>query len=119
MPSAVMDNLGQLHVVTGKIVYTTGVPALTSNDGSATLADTTTGGATLTFGEPFVSIPAVVAQALKGTESATFNNSVVLDSVTTSAVVFRFKADAAGTNSTADPADTDGCFFVAIGMRNV
>ena len=118
MSSAVLQNLGMLHVVSGRITYTTGVPALVCNDESATLADTNTGIATLTFGDPFLTAPAVVATYRKGTEAATANNLVVIDSVTTTTVVFRFKNDAAGTNSTADPADTDGCQFVAIGMRN-
>ena len=117
MPSSALTNLGNLHVVIGRITYTTGVPALVCNDDSATLADTATGIATLTFGDAFLAAPAVVANYRKGTEAATTNNLMVIDSVTTTTVVFRFKNDAAGTNSTADPADTDGCQFIAIGMR--
>lgn len=118
MSSAALQNLGMLHVVSGRITFTTGVPALVCNDESATVADTGTGITTLTFGDAFLTAPAVVAQYRKGTEAATTNNLVVTDSVSTTAVVFRFKSDAAGTNSTADPADTDGCQFIAIGMRN-
>jgi len=117
MSSAVLTNLGTLHVVSGRITYTTGVPALVCDDESATLADTNTGIATLTFGDAFMSAPAVVATYRKGTEVATTNNSVVVDSVSTTVVVFRFKIDSAGTNSTADPADTDGCQFIAVGKR--
>jgi hypothetical protein len=116
--SSVLSDLGNLHIVYGTIIYTSGVPALASNDGSATVADTTTGVATVTFGQAFLSAPAVVPAPLKATEAATFNNSVVLDSVSTTTAVFRFKIDNAGTNSTADPADTDGCTFIAVGLRN-
>lgn len=118
MSSAVLENLGRLHITTGNIVYTTGVPALTTNDGSATVADTGTGIATVTFADPFMAVPTVVCQARKGTEVATTNNLMVVDSATASVIVFRFKIDAAGTNSTADPADTDGGWFIVVGTRN-
>jgi len=118
MSSMVTQNLGNLRIVTGNIVYTTGVPALTCNDGSATIADTGTGIATVTFAQAFTSAPAVVCQVRKGTEAATFNNLMVVDSVSATVLVLRFKADSAGTNSTADPADTDGGWFIAIGTSN-
>lgn len=118
MSSAALANLGMLHIVTGRITYASGVPTLVCNDDSATLADTGAGIATLTFGDAFLTAPAVTATYRKGTEAATTNNLVVVDSVTTTTVVFRFKNDVAGTNATGDPADTDGCQFIAIGMRN-
>jgi len=121
MASSLLDTLGRGHLVFGRIIYNgSGVPALSGcNDESATLADTGTGIATLTFGEAFSSVPVVVALPIKGTEAATTNNHVVVDSITTTVVVFRFKVDAAATNSTADPADTDGCSFMIAGFRNV
>lgn len=120
MGSSLLDSLGRMHLVFGKITYSAGgVPSLSGcNDESATIADTGTGIATVTFGEAFSTAPAVVTTPIKGTESATFNNLVVIDSITTTVVVFRFKADAAGTNSTADPASTDGCSFACFGMRD-
>lgn len=118
MSSSVLQNTGNLHIVTGNIVYTTGVPALTTNDGSATVADTGTGIATVTFAQAFNAAPTILCQARKATEAATTINSMAVDSVSTTVVVFRFKIDAAGTNSTADPADTDGGWFLAVGMRN-
>lgn len=118
MSSSALQTLGNLHIVTGNVVYTSGVPAMTCNDGSATLVDTTTGVATLTFAQAFNAAPTVICQYRKGTEATTTIDHVVVDSVSTTVIVFRTKKDAAGTNSTADPADTDGFWFIAVGTRN-
>lgn len=123
MASSALDNLGQLHIVTGRIIYTTGVPALTTNDGSATVADTGTGNATVTFGDAFVSAPQIIAQYYKETHVAGELDAVHVEQATTSTAEFRFQRatdTGVGTTDVAiqDPDDNEGCMFVAIGLRN-
>ena len=123
MPSAVLANLGQLHVVTGRIIYTTAVPALTSNDGSATVADTGVGIPTVTFGDAFLAVPQVFASYLKATPVATALQTVTVTAATTTTATFYIQSvldTGAGVTDLAvfDPADGDGIMFTAIGMRN-
>lgn len=123
MSSSALSNLGNLHIVTGRVTYTTGVPALSSNDGSATIADTGTGNATVTFGTPFLSAPRVFAQYVKATHSAAQIHTVTVEQVTTTVAEFRvLLADDTGAGTTdvtsPDPADADGFDFIAIGLRN-
>jgi predicted RNA methylase len=123
MSSAVLANLGQLHIVTGRILYTTGVPALTSNDGSATVADTGTGNPTVTFGDAFLTAPQVVASYFKITGEAATTQAVTVEQATTTIAEFKIHSvidSGAGTTDLAlfDPADGDGIMFIAVGMRN-
>jgi hypothetical protein len=118
MSSSVLQNLGSLHIVTGRIIYTSGAPALTSNDASATVADTGSGNCTVTLGQAFRSAPAVVAQYLKATEE-TVLHTVAVEQATTTALEFRIHSDTAGTNALADPADGDGIMFMAVGVRDI
>jgi hypothetical protein len=118
MASGVLANLGQLHIVTGRITVTTNTWTLTDNDGSATLTDVGAGNVTVNFVDAFTSAPAVVCQPLKATHEATVFYDVVVETCTTTACEFVFHHDTAGTNTTADPDDGDGWMFIAIGLRN-
>jgi len=124
MSSSVLKSLGQLHIVTGRILYTTGVPAVTSNDGTVTVADTgINGNCTVTFGDAFLSAPQVMAQYLKATNSAAIIHNVTVEQATTNTAEFWVNVSTdtgAGTtdNTNGDPADGDGIMFIAIGLRN-
>jgi hypothetical protein len=124
MASSALENLGRLHIVTGRIIYTGGVPALTTNDGSATVADTgANGNSTVTFGDAFLSAPQVTAQYLKATNSATVVHHVTVEQATTTTAEFWVHTvtdTGAGVTdlANADPADGDGIMFTAIGLRN-
>ena len=117
MSSSALTNLGNLHIVAGRITYTAGIPALICNDESTAIIDTGTGIAQVTFGDPFLAAPAVVANYRKLSETGTTIPTVVVAVASPTSMIFIFKIDAAGSNSTADPADGDGCNFIAIGMR--
>ncbi len=88
--SSVLANLGTLHIVTGRITYSTGTPSLTSNDPTATVADTGTGNATVTFGQAFSAAPQIFVEALKATHSATTHNTVICEQATTTTAEFRW-----------------------------
>lgn len=98
MPSGIgaHPNVGQLHIVYGRVTYSSGTPTLTSNDGSASVADTGTGNAIVTFGQAFLSAPQIMCSALKGTHSATTQNSVTCEQATTTTAEFRWM-EATGT----------------------
>ena len=122
MGSSALDQLGQLHIVTGRITYSSGVPSLSSNDASASVADTGTGNCTVTFGEAFLSAPQVVASYLKATHDAADQDTVTIEQATTTTVEFRTlltnDAGAASNVTSPDPADGDGIMFIAVGLRN-
>jgi len=65
MGSSLLDNMGQLHIVTG-IVDATG-DAMTCNDGSATIATNGAGDFTVTFGQAFSSVPTCSASVVDAT----------------------------------------------------
>jgi len=115
--SAVLGDLGQLHIVTGKITVTTNTWTLTTNDGSATLTDDGDGLQSVNFVEPFLSAPTVIATAITATEATTFNVVEVV-TVTTTIASFAYNHDTAATNSVADPDNGEGWYFIAIGLRN-
>ena len=122
MPSSVLSRLGMLHVVTGTIVWTSNVPALTTNDDSATVADTGAGNATVTF-EAFNAAPTVTASILKGTHVAGELDQVHIEAVTTTTAEFRVqRATDTGVGATdvaaQDPDDAEGLTFIAVGYRN-
>ena len=113
--SKVNSNLGQLHIITGKITYASGVPSLIGcNDPTATIATTATGDATVTY-EAFLAAPAAVASPYILTSDVHWNIQVEQATTTTFEVKF---IDDDNTAAIADPADGDGCTFIIIGMRN-
>ena len=121
--SSAQDNLGQLHIVTGRIIYTTGVPALTCNDNSATVADTGAGNPTVTFGEAFLSAPQATASVLKGTHVAGELDQVHIEACTTTSLELQVqRATDTGVGATdvaaQDPDDTEGIMFICIGLRD-
>ena len=119
MGSSLLDMLGDYHVVWGKITYASGVPALASNDASATVADTGTGNCIVTFGEAFRTAPAVLCSGIKGTHSDTTHNNVICEAFTTTTVEFRWLEHVdASANTSPDPADDEAIHFLCIGPRN-
>lgn len=119
MSSSSLANLGQAHLIAGSI-SASGTAALTTNDGSAALTDNGTGDFTVTFGQSFLSVPAVVATIIDPTDSTTQAHSVAILSVSTAAV--RFNVKTVTTNGTATDilsALADVNFnFMAFGTRN-
>ena len=82
--SKLLNNLGTLHIITGR-VDGGGTPALDNcNDPTVTVADTGTGNFTLTY-EAFTTAPQVFCQLLKATHSATVKNFVMVEQATTTA----------------------------------
>ena len=116
--SRVLDDLGNLHIVTGRITVTSNSWTLASNDGSASLTDIGAGNVSVTFGQAFLSAPRVVCQTLKGTHEADVFYDCVVETTSTTGFEIVFHHDTAGTNTTADPDDGNGCDFIAIGVRN-
>ena len=121
--SSVLADLGNLHIVTGTITVTTDVWTLTSNDGSASLNDLGAGNVSVTFGQAFLSAPAVVVATLKATHEAAVTKDVVVESVSTTTVEFvNHSIDDSGAGATdlttVDPDNGDGWMFIAIGLRN-
>jgi len=118
--SSVLKNLGQLHIVAGK-VDGTGTAALTSNDGSATMVDNGTGDYTVTFGEAFLAVPAVAVSHIDATLATTNANGVQIKAVSTASVQFNaWNMTISGTDATdhANAAFDLDFHFIAVGMRN-
>ena len=118
--SSVLKDLGQLHIVAGK-VDGTDTAALTSNDGSATLTDNGTGDYTITFGDAFMSVPAVTATVIDAAISTDAAQGVVITAVATGSVQFQtWEAVLTGGASTdiANAAGDLDFHFIAVGMRN-
>ena len=116
MASSVLQNLGRLHIFTA-VVAADGA-SMTSNDGSATIATTSAGLFTITFGDAWLSAPAVVATCLDatytGVTDGVFNASIT--SLTTTALAVQ---TATGGDAGADGAATDSIVHViAVGLRN-
>lgn len=116
--SGALDNLGQLHIITGRITVTTNTWTLTCNDSTTTLTDIGAGNVSLTFGQEFLSVPAVVATPLKATHEATVFYDVVVEAASATGCEFVNHHDTAGTNTTADPDDGDGWMFIVVGLRS-
>lgn len=112
--SSVLSDLGNLHVVTGKI---TGGDTLASNDGSATLTDNGTGDWTVNFGQAFLSAPIVTATCVVATVAATDINEVTVESVTATDVTFITRTYT--QNATVAAAADININFTAIGLRNI
>jgi hypothetical protein len=93
--SSVLHNLNELHIVQGRITYSSGVPSVTSNDGSLTVTDTGAGDVRITYAA-FLTAPQVIASPLKGTHSATTHNAVSVETVSTTTCDFRWM-EATGT----------------------
>ena len=119
MGSSMLDNLGQIHVVTGAITASAGTAAaLTSNDLSATLTRTAAGNYIVTFGDAFLSVPAVVPTLVDATFTTTDVPGVItLQAVSTASAVFNMSqaAVSATVNALADVGDI---YFIAVGLRN-
>ncbi len=118
MGSSLLDQQGQMHIITGKITVNSDTWTLTTNDGSATLTDNGAGDVTVNFVEPFLSAPACTATPIKATHEATVFYNVKIEQLTTALVQFHFHHDTAGTNTTADPDDDDGWSFIVVGLRD-
>jgi hypothetical protein len=121
--SSVRQDLGQLHIVTGKITVNSNTWTLSSNDGSASLNDIGAGNVSVTFGQAFLSAPAVVVSNLKATHEAAVYKSVTVESVTTTTAEFVCHSiDDSGAGATdvttVDPDDDDGFHFIAVGLRD-
>ena len=91
MGSSVLDQLGQLHIVRGRVIYTTQVPALTSNDGSASIVDTGVGNSTITWGEAFLSAPVIHATPLTATGAPLSQDYVTVEQATTTTAEFKIQ----------------------------
>lgn len=122
MASSLLSNLGQLHVVTGKITASAGTDAaLTSNDGSASLTRNATGNFTVTFGQPFLSAPIVTASpVLTVTPTDGYGTDmigVVVDAIATNSVELNV-VDMSDATTNGDLSDAGTITFIAVGMRD-
>jgi hypothetical protein len=121
--SSLLSQLGQGHIVTGTVTASDGTDAaLTSNDGSASLARTATGDYTVTFGQAFLSAPTVVANTIDAAQATTAGHIVTIQTVTTTDVGFDVLtlSQAAGTSATDLAALADIDFsFMAFGLRDL
>ena len=107
MGSSVKENMGQLHIVTGRITYLSGVPSLTTNDDSASVTDTAEGDVRIPY-DAFLTPPQIFCSALKGTHSATTHNNVALEQISITNADFRWLEHVDGSASTSpDPADDE------------
>lgn len=95
------------------ITYSSGVPSLTIGTGDATLADTATGSATLTFTKAFARQPIVVASVLGAPGLIRYVN---INSASTTATNINTKV-AAGSNG--DPGDGVGVNVICLGWDDV
>ncbi len=114
--SSVLDNLGNLHIFTARV--DADGDGMTSNDGSASVATTSAGLFTITFGQAWLSVPTVHLTALDatytGVTDGVFNASIT--SITTTALVVQ---TATGGDAGADGAATDAITHViCVGLRN-
>jgi hypothetical protein len=80
--SKVLQNLGQLHIVTGTITVSSGTWSLVSNDPTATITDDGLGNAGVLY-EAFTAAPVCVVSMLKATVEAASTYVVNVESVTT------------------------------------
>jgi hypothetical protein len=118
-----LDTLTNLHIVTGTVLFTTGVPTLTSNDASLTIADTGEGNWIFTWTAPWVAAPVVFASVLKGTHVILELDQIHVSSVTTTTFEVQYQratTGAAGVTDVAiqDPDDDEGFMILVIGQRN-
>ena len=109
---------GNYQVSAGKVAASAGT--LTTNDGSASIADNGTGDFTITFGHAFLSAPFVTANIVDPTDSTDAAHSVAIAAVTATDVQFNVKTTV--TNGTATDivsalADVD-FHYMAIGKRD-
>lgn len=113
--SSVLSDLGNLHIFTATVAANG--ESMTSNDGSASIATTSAGLFTITFGEAFRSAPTCICTALDATYAnpeGAINASIT--SITTTALAVQ----------TADSGDADAdggavdaiCHVIAIGLRD-
>ncbi len=116
--SALLDQLGQGHVVTGSITISAGTDAvLTCNDGSAVLSRTAAGDYTVTFGEPFASTPVAVCSAV---ETFATTTSFISHIVSQSTAAIRMQVSIVTESATVGAlTDTGTLNFIVVGKRYV
>lgn len=121
MTTAVNEQ-SKLNVVYGNITASDGTDAaLTTNDGSATLARNAAGNFTVTFGDAFLSAPSVVASPVLTVGAATTYGTdaigVIVDAVATNSFeVNVFTVDDSTDNG--DLVDAGTVQFVVVGLRD-
>jgi len=120
--SKVLNNLGSLHIIFGRIRVTTNVWSLSVNDPTTTLTDIGPGNVSLNFGENFIGVPRIAATISKATHEAAVVKDVLVESSTVSACEFvHHSLDDTGAGETdsvtVDPDDGDGWNFIVIGER--
>jgi len=123
MGSSLLDQMGQMHIVTGLITATDATDAaLTSNDGSATLTRVAAGEYTVTFGDVFLSAPHAVGTAVQALGTATVSTDsvvILIESVATNAVTFNCVDVVGGTDATQGAqSDAGNIEFIVVGQRN-
>lgn len=114
--SRVLDDLAMLHIFTARV--DADGTAMTSNDGSATIATVSAGLFTITFGQAWLVAPTVLATAVDptytGVTDGVLNASIT--SITTTALNVQ---TAFGGDAGADGAATDAiCHIICVGLRN-
>lgn len=120
MGSSLLDNLGQMHIVAG-VTAADGESLTTCNDNSASIATTSTGLFTVTFGQPFLSAPVVTASVVEAALSTIEAHGVIVVSVATNEAVFQsYQINVNGGTATdiANAADDLVVHFIAVGLRD-
>ena len=115
--TSIQDLLGNGHIVFGSITVTAGANAVvTSNDASLSVVRNASGDYTMTFGEPFVSIPYAHLQPLRTTFATSSAVTVEVYAASTSAISFNVV-----TNTTAGTVTALGeladVHFIVVGKR--
>lgn len=116
MGSSLLDQLGQLHIVRATVAADG--ESMTCNDESASIATNGTGDFTITFGEPFIAAPIVVATVNDATYAAATDGVYVaeVNAVSTTSVDI--------TTAKSGDADADGaaedaiCYVLIVGLRD-
>ena len=114
--SRLLDDLGNIHFFTATVAADG--ESMTSNDGSATIATTSAGLFTITFGQAFLSATVVSVTPLDATYAAATDGlySAAIVSLSTTALVIQ---TAKPGDADADGAAVDAiCHVIAIGLRN-
>ena len=113
-----LDNLGQGHLVAGKITATAGtLAALSSNDPTATLTRNAAGDYTVTFGQAFLAAPIVASGTVEATFATTEESGIQVVSVTTTAIRFNVVRNVT-TGTVTALADSADFHFMVFGQRD-
>lgn len=112
--SSLMDQLGQGHVIAGKMTASAGTDAVvTSNDKSLTAAQNAAGDYTITFGEPFNAAPFVTCTPVNATFATTKQKTCELVSVATNS----FRVSLVDRNGTLTALTDQDFHFIVVGKR--